>query len=189
MQVFHLTQKDYITSIWSGGSTTQLFLWPPQGNYNERDFLFRISSATVETETSTFTELPGIGRYITPLQGGLTLQHKGHHTVTLQPLQIDSFSGNWQTTSIGKARDFNLMLKKCQGQLALLPRRTRLEIEPARRESFEGFYFTKPGNCLVQGTTYPVQAGDLLLLHLLAEEERIEVILQTEETLHLAIQL
>ncbi|MCE5196367.1 MAG: HutD family protein [Negativicutes bacterium] len=189
MQVFHQTAKDYTTLPWSGGSTTQLFLWPPKGSYPERDFLFRISSATVETETSSFTELPGIDRWITPLQGSLTLRHEGHHSVTLQPLQIDSFSGSWQTTCIGKARDFNLMLKKCQGQMELLPRRKRLEIEPTRREAFEGFYFTKPGNCLVQGTVYAVQAGDLLLLHLQAEEERVEVILQMEETLHLAIQL
>lgn len=189
MQVFHQTEKDYKTSAWSGGTTTQLFIWPPQGNYNKRDFLFRISSATVETETSTFTELPGIGRYITPLEGGFTLQHKGHYSITLQPLQIDSFSGDWQTTCIGKARDFNLMLKNCQGLLELLPRSTRLAIEPTQREAFEGFYFTKPGSCLLNGEIHLVQAGDLLLLHLTAEDDRMEVILQAEETLHLQIQL
>jgi len=189
MQVYHQTGQDYITSAWSGGTTTQLFIWPPQSNYSARDFLFRISSATVETETSTFTELPGIDRIITPLKGGFTLQHKDHYSVTLQPLQIDCFSGDWQTTCIGKARDFNLMLKNCQGQLELLPRGSRLEIEPSKREAFAGFYFTKPGNYLLNGITHAVQAGDLLLLHFTAEDDCIEVILQAEETLHLQIQL
>ena len=53
------------TSVWSGGKTTELYLYPFDGSYAERRFLFRISSASVDLAESHFTKLEGVTRYLT----------------------------------------------------------------------------------------------------------------------------
>ena len=42
--MIHLTEKDYAVSRWSGGTTTQIALFPPESSYAGRDFLWRVSS-------------------------------------------------------------------------------------------------------------------------------------------------
>lgn len=106
------------TSAWSGGTTTEIAIFPRNAVYGRRDFLWRISSARVDVEESTFTHLPGIWRLIMILEGDMTLEHELHHNVRLTPFQQDAFSGAWTTTSRGRARDFNVMLSEgCTGRL------------------------------------------------------------------------
>lgn len=50
-----VSKEDYPVSNWSGGKTTQLFIYPENSEYAKRNFLFRISSATVDCERSEFT--------------------------------------------------------------------------------------------------------------------------------------
>lgn len=120
------------TSIWSGGTTTQLAIFPKDAVYSERNFLWRISSAKVEVEESLFTHLPGIWRWIMVLEGELRLEHEGHHKAILVPFEQDSFSGDWTTRSFGKVTDFNLMMAHgCEGELEAI----RLEKGETRRTS------------------------------------------------------
>lgn len=105
-----LTEVDFSNSSWSGGTTTQLFIYPEDSNYGKKDFKVRISSATVELEESKFTKLEGIHRFITPLNNSLKLSHNGKTFTTLNPFEIYEFDGSLNTTSFGKAKDFNLML-------------------------------------------------------------------------------
>lgn len=106
-------------SQWSGGTTTELALYPPNSSYAHRDFLWRISTAMVDMETSTFTNLPAYNRLIMPLRGsGLQLYHEGHHNKSLALLETDAFHGSWATTSVGKVQDFNLMyMDTCKGSM------------------------------------------------------------------------
>ena len=99
----------YITSQWNGGSTTELFIYPTTSKYATRNFNFRLSTATVNIEESTFTSLPGITRTLMVLDGEMTLAHKGHHTAKLGRFDSDNFKGDWNTFSKGKCSDFNLM--------------------------------------------------------------------------------
>ncbi|PKP29199.1 MAG: hypothetical protein CVU01_01210 [Bacteroidetes bacterium HGW-Bacteroidetes-18] len=103
--------EDFKTSKWSGGSTTELFIYPPTANYAGRNFDFRISSATVEIEKSDFTILPGVSRQLMVLKGSLILSHKNHHEVQLNKREIDCFDGSWETSAVGTCVDFNLMTK------------------------------------------------------------------------------
>ena len=64
MTIQHLTPSDYITTKWSGGLTTQLGIAPASAVYADRDFLWRLSSATVEDAESDFTALPDYERLI-----------------------------------------------------------------------------------------------------------------------------
>lgn len=107
-----LNVSDYITSNWSGGSTTQLFISPTTASYVERSFDFRISSAKVEVAASTFTQLPNINRKLMVLEGEITVTHENHHCKTLKQYDTDTFSGDWKTTAIGMCTDFNLMTRE-----------------------------------------------------------------------------
>lgn len=105
-------------SMWSGGTTTEIAIYPKEAVYSRRDFLWRISSAHVDSAESEFTSLPGIWRLIMVLEGDMTLEHEHHHSVRLQPFQQDAFAGDWATRSKGKARDFNIMLTAgCTAQM------------------------------------------------------------------------
>lgn len=105
-------ENQYKTSDWSGGTTTELYIYPKDSLYGDRNFRWRLSSAKVAVEQSIFTTLPGISRLIMVIEGELLLEHEGHHNARLKAFEQDSFSGEWITRSFGKVIDFNLMMAK-----------------------------------------------------------------------------
>lgn len=111
MSVQQFTADNRTTINWASGTSTELFIHPSDGNFATRNFLFRISTATVEAEESTFTFFEGITRHLMILKGELDLIHEGRYTKHLKPYDQDIFSGEWPTTAKGKVTDFNLMLK------------------------------------------------------------------------------
>ncbi|MEH6765714.1 MAG: HutD family protein [Aequorivita antarctica] len=111
MKITILTPKQFNTTQWSGGSTTQLYIFPPNATYAGRNFELRISTAKVEVAESTFTALPGVDRKLMILEGAITINHEGHYSKQLKPFEIDEFSGDWKTTAIGTCIDFNVMTK------------------------------------------------------------------------------
>ena len=108
----HLRPADYTVSDWSGGRTVQLSIGPEGERYADRKFLWRISSATVELETSEFTSLPDYERLIAPIRGEMILSHNGGEEILLRPFDVHRFDGADLTVSKGKCTDFNLMLRK-----------------------------------------------------------------------------
>ena len=119
MTIRHLTPQDYITTKWSGGLTTQLGIAPAGAVYSGCDFLWRLSSATVEDAESDFTALPDYERLISTLEGTIELSHNGGEKLTLAPYAVHRFDGRDETHSWGRCRDFNLMLRKgrCEGKM------------------------------------------------------------------------
>jgi environmental stress-induced protein Ves len=111
MNIRILTPANRTTINWASGTSTEIFIHPPNGSFSERNFLFRISTATVEAEESKFTFFEGITRHLMILKGELELVHEGRYTKHLKPYDQDIFSGEWETRSKGKVTDFNLMLK------------------------------------------------------------------------------
>ena len=118
--MLRLTQKDYVVSQWSGGTTTQIAIAPQGAQYGDRTFLWRLSSATVDLDASDFTPMPDYHRLIAPLKGEMVLTHNGGAPVALRPYQVHAFDGGADTHSEGRCVDFNLMLRKgaCQGRIA-----------------------------------------------------------------------
>ena len=55
-------------SEWSGGTTTELYLYPPDGSYRERRFKVRLSTAVCRDETSVFTKLSDTKRILMVLE-------------------------------------------------------------------------------------------------------------------------
>lgn len=119
MVMHHISPDQYIVSRWSGGITRQIAIAPSGAAYGERSFLWRVSSATVDLDTSVFTPLPDYRRWITTLDGSVTLTHDGGAPIRLTPFDIHQFDGGSRTCSQGRCTDFNLMLRKgsCCGSL------------------------------------------------------------------------
>jgi len=97
---------------WANGNSTELFVYPADGNFQTRDFTFRISTATVDAEETTFSDFSGLTRILLPLKGRLTLIHEGRYTKVLEPFEQDQFDGAWNTRSKGKVQDFNVIFDK-----------------------------------------------------------------------------
>lgn len=99
------------TNTWSGGTTTQLWIYPETAAYIDRDFECRISTATIDTETSDFSDLTGYTRHLMTLSNPITLYEGNAESFILNPLVEHIFDGGISMRSIGKTRDFNVMLK------------------------------------------------------------------------------
>ena len=117
--MIHLKPENYVHSTWSGGTTTQISIAPEGAVYADRDFLWRLSSATVDLEQSDFTALPDYNRFISTLEGEIDVVHNQGQPIHLAPYKIHAFDGGASTQSFGRCRDFNLMLRKgaCEGLL------------------------------------------------------------------------
>ncbi|HRX13689.1 MAG TPA: HutD family protein [Eubacteriales bacterium] len=109
-----LDSKKFKTSLWNGGKTVEMFIFPSDASYQKGDFLFRLSSATIEDENTVFTVLPNVKRFLTPIDNTLVLTHTKDgqsREVTLDPLKVDVFDGGEETLCVGTGQDVNLMIK------------------------------------------------------------------------------
>lgn len=145
-----IKKEDQKTSAWSGGTTTELFIYPKNTEYKKLNFGWRLSSAKVIDEESTFSHLPNIWRYIMVLDGNLKLIHENHHSLDLSPFEVDSFSGDWTTKSYGKVTDFNLMLNNdYTGNIDALYFKKDIKFSIDKNLSHvEAFYTLEEGTCV-----------------------------------------
>ncbi|WP_422484573.1 HutD family protein [Gudongella sp. DL1XJH-153] len=113
-----ITKEEFIKTKWAGGETTQLTIYPEDANFSERDFLWRISSATFTGTESKFSDFSGYQRYILPLEGRLSVFHKGLYSRELDKFEVEYFDGSWETYSENSldCRDYNFIVKN--GSLA-----------------------------------------------------------------------
>jgi environmental stress-induced protein Ves len=165
-----LTKDDYIVSSWSGGTTTQLAIFPPGARYADRNFLWRVSSATVELDESDFTPLPDYDRLISTLEGEIVLTHNGGAPIRLRPFEIHAFSGADATHSTGRCTDFNLMLRhgKAAGSMELLKLTETPTVLSAAAHSLRHDAAEQLLLCCIEGTAQinqiPLAPGETLLL-------------------------
>lgn len=121
MEIWSKEQADCPVSNWGGGSTTEFVCYPPEASYKERNFLFRVSSATVESGESDFTRLPGIWRILMVLEGDIRLEVPGTAGGELSPYEQYAFDGGLAVKSYGICRDLNLMMADgCDGRMQVL---------------------------------------------------------------------
>lgn len=104
-----LKSESFEVKNWTGGTTTQLFIYPKTADYLSRNFEFRLSTANVLVEKSDFTILPEVYRQLMILDGQISLKHDNQKPKILKKFDISKFEGRWKTTSIGTCTDFNLM--------------------------------------------------------------------------------
>lgn len=119
------------TINWASGTSTELFIYPSDGNFQTRQFAFRISTATVEADETNFSDFTGLTRTLMVLRGRLTLIHEGHYEKVLEPFHQDTFDGGWKTRSKGQVQDFNVMCNStCKAKVTHRPSRQGDIIQP-----------------------------------------------------------
>ena len=169
---YQLIKKDaYKTSRWTGGETREMAIWPAGSRYLERNFVWRLSSATVEQEESDFSSLPDYDRVLMVLEGEVVLSHEGQRVARLKALEQDRFDGAYKTHSFGRITDYNLMVRKGnEGYLDLLyPAETAVQCGPTQPTEKplavhalfcqEGYFVAGMG-----GKTVMASPGELLVM-------------------------
>ena len=167
MELLKLQSGDYTKSVWSGGTTTQLAIAPEGASYAARDFLWRVSSATVEQETSSFTALPDYERLITTIEGEIVLRHGDGAPIRLRPGEVHAFSGADETCCAGRCTDFNLMLRRgrASGTMEALRLAPGEKLAPQTlREGETLLLYTTRGCCTVSEgrQSLRLQTGEIL---------------------------
>lgn len=104
--------EDFTPSRWTGGTTTQLAIFPQDADYVKRNFIWRLSTATCDLEETTFSKLPDYDRVLMVLKGDVVLAHQDVRVTRLGELEQDRFDGGYITKSFGKITDYNLMTAK-----------------------------------------------------------------------------
>lgn len=165
--------EEFNTGKWSGGETTEFAIYPESAKYIDRDFVWRLSSASVDVEESTFTKLPDFDRILMVLEGEAVLAHGDERTVKLAAMEQDSFSGDARTKCFGKIKDYNLIMKKgCSGSMKVYEVQSAAKgIEKADQGEYThasyGFYCIDGYTVVsVGGETNMVAAGKQLILDL-----------------------
>lgn len=151
LKITEIKKENMPTSSWSGGTTTEIMIYPEGSSYASRDFLFRISTARVELEESDFTNLEGFFRVIASLEGEMLLSHELHcGEIKKRILPLDTvhfFDGGLPTHCVGKARDLNLMTKigAADGDLVFVENGEKVVLPLAKNE-FALVYFIESGD-------------------------------------------
>lgn len=107
---------DQITpTTWSGGRTWEQLILPPSGTYAPdpsglRHFDVRVSTASVETESSTFTPLPGVDRWLLVDEPVVLTVNDVERP--LSPGEVLRFRGEDEVTAVGQTRDLNVMVRR-----------------------------------------------------------------------------
>ena len=157
------------TTTWAGGKTTQLLIFPPEATLGGRDFLVRVSSATVELERSDFTTLPGVTRLIMPLSGTMKLEHLADDGSSPPgadptPFGVHRFDGGWQTVSHGTCTDFNLMLAQgWEGEMKAVSDGEEVACGPGQVLCL---YVLEPLEIALPGEKHDLLPGDALCVEL-----------------------
>ncbi len=162
---YRITKKKEIeSSKWVGGETTQLAIFPEDASYLDREFTWRLSTATCNVDEASFSKLPDHDRILLVLEGEVVLAHEDVRVAKLGKLEQDSFDGGYRTRSFGKITDYNLMVRKgnkgTMTVMELSPENEKLVVEtsddlPMMTEAFycvDGFATVKIGQRTVMLT-------------------------------------
>ncbi len=103
--------ENFIDSKWAGGVTSEIFIYPENAKVSEKNFDFRISTATCNLEKSNYTAYDGFLRYICPLDNTMNIT-TSDCKFSLKPMEVMFFHGNDNTYSSGDVRDFNLIYRE-----------------------------------------------------------------------------
>ena len=150
MRLTHLTSQDYVVSHWSGGKTIQVAIAPKGAVYADRDFLWRVSSATADLDESDYTPLPDYQRWLSVFDQPIRLQHDGA-----------------ATHSWGRCVDFNLMLRKgkAEGDLqALSVTGESLSLSAQGADTLLLYCSEGSGSVYANGETVELKAEEALLI-------------------------
>ena len=169
-----IPKESYEVHSWAGGDTAEIFHYPADTSWQEKNFEIRISTANCRIDNMPYTDFTGWTRHITPLAGTLHIFHEGHHDKVLQPMEVDVFDGGWKTRSEGVVPDLNLLHTDAwEGRMARMSCGDEAALTP---RGFTGF-FSCADRLIIELSlpdgkrTETLRRGDFLLVQLEGAEE------------------
>lgn len=160
-----VTKKQLTAHKWAGGETFCYFIYPRESSYENKDFLFRISAATITSIPSVFTQFLHYQRYLVMLDNDLELEVNAKQK-RFNNKEVFSFSSSDYIRSFSLGRDFNLMLHQSIKEHFL-------KIDQSIDLKKQGYVmvFSLEATCVVTNlTTYYLQEQELLLFDLAKEQ-------------------
>jgi environmental stress-induced protein Ves len=103
------------------------------------------------------------------LSGKIALSHEDHYSRQLDKFDVDEFEGDWETSSIGKCTDFNLMTSgKISGKLKAIVIKEKQVVNYTIKEKCEWlFLYLYTGEISIHpdNKISTLHKGDLLVLN------------------------
>lgn len=111
MEFILISKQNININYWNGGETFEYFIYPEHTNYADKDFLFRISSATIQKVPSEFTRFSGFERFLVMLDNDLLIERNKKQEM-YKVLEIFKFNSNDRIESFSSGNDFNLIISE-----------------------------------------------------------------------------
>lgn len=168
----HVIKKEMLqAAIWDGGKTYEYFIYPPSSTYVQRDFLFRISSATIEKVPSHFTRFENYQRFLVMIDNSLELVRNGKKE-RYKKHEIFTFNSNDEIVSSSLGNDFNLMVAKDVAKTTIcIPKGKHL-----CKNNYIGIFAFEEQEVLIDGNLKHLKANDVLLIdNLISVNVSIEI--------------
>lgn len=175
MKIFKKNRNSISPNLWSGGKTFELFIYPQDSNYAQRNFDFRLSSATIDEIPSAFTRFDGYVRYLIMGYDDLRIL-RNDLPETYPKGTVFQFNSHDKVISFSKGIDFNLMIRSHFMPVVVNIGKASLRI----REKFIFVYSLKAAFIRLNGKVMDLLPEDCLLL---INSNRETVYLESEKNL------
>lgn len=174
MDLVHIKKNQLETSHWSGGKTHQYYIFPEIAQYSERDFIFRISSATLDIAPSTFTQFDGYDRYLLMIDNQLTIKINDQDHAILQD-EIIQFNSCDECIAYTTGSVFNLMVNDKVKYHSLLHIPTSVDLDALHCIIF----VIHPNTIQINHVDYHLEPLDCIVINN-PNKEKIALTLQNE---------
>lgn len=175
MKITKISNDTLIPTVWNGGETFEYYIYPENALYGNRDFLFRISKATINKVPSIFTKFSGYQRFLVMLDSNLNIKNNGkeeHYT----PNDVFKFDSDSDITSYTKGNDFNFMVSKSVNKANVFFLEEALQLN----QSFIFTFALKDTSVQLNNEKFNLNTSDLLLIE---NTNRMDVLLKPEHTI------
>lgn len=166
MKISHLKADEIQPSNWSKGKTSEYYIYPENCDYQNKDFLFRVSSATIDESPARFTIFIGYTRYLAMLDSDLDIsinRHRDTHEIN----EIIKFQSENDVISYSTGKDFNLMLKEDIKEHTVELTHGFFSI----KNSFTIVFAINPCEVFIKNDSHPLNKNDCLVIETLDKEE------------------
>jgi len=118
MNIKYMNYNAIPQSTWAGGTSKQYFIYPENASYENKDFLVRFSSATID-DTKPFTNFIGFKRYFTMLDNSIELSINGNN-LDKERQVVTVFNSEDDVISYSLGTDLNLMVAQDISESSLI---------------------------------------------------------------------
>jgi len=161
-----ISKNNLQPSVWNGGKTYEYYIYPPESNYSERNFLFRISAASIEKVPSHFTRFKNFNRFLVMLDNDLNIQKNGIEEHYSQQ-EIFTFASNDEIISYAKGNDFNLMIHQDIKEVKVFVLNNTI----CSKQSFQFLFAKEESQVKINQQQISLKVNDLLVIENKDKEE------------------